>query len=71
MEGAIQIETKFLNLGSPVEVGEIIDGWQVSWLGGWDKGRVFYVVMVVRVKADALMSSPAIKKIRRVSPLCS
>jgi hypothetical protein len=25
-------------------------GWRVCWLGGWDKQRVFFVVMVVRAK---------------------
>ena len=24
--------------------------WRVCWLGGWDKQRVFFVVMLVRVK---------------------
>jgi hypothetical protein len=27
-----------------------MDGWRVCWLGGWDKQRVFFVVMLVRVK---------------------
>ena len=25
-----------------------IDGWRVCWQGGWDKGKVFYMVMVER-----------------------
>jgi hypothetical protein len=28
----------------------LIDGWRVCWLGGWDKQRVFFVVMLTRVK---------------------
>jgi hypothetical protein len=28
----------------------LIDGWRVCWLGGWDKQRVFFVVMLKRVK---------------------
>jgi len=42
------IETKFLHLRQPVALGDRIDGWRVCWLGGWDKGRVFYMVMVER-----------------------
>ena len=30
----MELETKFLRLPRPVEVGEQIDGWQVCWLGG-------------------------------------
>ena len=50
MQKATQIETKFLRLRKPVALGDHIDGWRVCWLGGWDKGRVFYVVMVERNK---------------------
>jgi hypothetical protein len=47
------LETKFLHLRRPAALGEALpDGWRVTWLGGWDKGRVFFVVMVVR-KIDA------------------
>jgi len=28
--------------------GHEIGGWQVCWLGGWDKWRVFYIVMVMK-----------------------
>jgi hypothetical protein len=45
----MQIETKYLRLVKPVAMGEQIEGWRVCWLGGWDKCRVFYVVMVMRV----------------------
>jgi len=27
-----------------------MDGWRVCWLGGWDKQRVFFVIMRVRVR---------------------
>jgi len=43
------VETKFVRLGQAVELGDHIDGWRVCWLGGWDKGRVLYVAMVLRV----------------------
>jgi len=44
----VQIQTKLLRLQSSVALGDQIDGWQVCWLGGWDKCRVFFVVMVVK-----------------------
>ena len=46
----MQVETKFLRLCQPIALGEEIDGWQVCWLGGWGKNRLFYYVMVARVK---------------------
>jgi hypothetical protein len=30
-------------------VGDRIDGWRVCWVGGWDKGKVLFVVMMERV----------------------
>jgi hypothetical protein len=47
----MQVETKFLRLCQPAAVGEQIDGWRVCWLGGWGKKRLFYYVMVARVKS--------------------
>ena len=44
----MQIQTKFLWLPSPVALGDQIDGWRVSWIGGWDRCRVFFVVMVAK-----------------------
>lgn len=32
-------------------LGDPINGWRVCWLGGWDRCRVFFVVMVVRKNA--------------------
>ncbi len=46
----MQIETKYLRLRKPAALGEQIAGWRVCWLGGWDKGRICYVVMVMRVQ---------------------
>ena len=46
----MQVETKFLRLGQAVELGTAMDGWRVCWLGGWDQHRLFYFVMVMRVK---------------------
>ena len=54
---AMEVETKFLRLRQPVEWSHNIDGWRVCWLGGWDKGRVFYIVMAMRVKHEGRMGS--------------
>jgi hypothetical protein len=45
----LQVQTRFLRLRKPAVVGERINGWRVCWLGGWDHGRVFFVVMVEQV----------------------
>ena len=45
----LRVETRYLRLGKPVALGARIDGWRVCWLGGWDRGKVFFVVMVERV----------------------
>jgi hypothetical protein len=37
-------EPGFLHLRQRVAIGERIDRWRVSWLGKWDKGKVFYMV---------------------------
>jgi hypothetical protein len=49
-ERTMHIETKYLHLRQPVELGHKIGRWCVTWLGGWDRQRVFYVVMLVRLK---------------------
>ena len=50
--GPMQLETRFLRLKQPVVLGEQIDGWRVCWLSGWDKGRIFFIVMVVRKRGS-------------------
>jgi hypothetical protein len=45
----LQVQTRFLRLLQPAGLGDQIDGWRVCWVGGWDKGSVFFVVMVERV----------------------
>jgi len=49
-ENNMQVETKFLRLRTPVALGSRFDDWRVCWLGGWAKHRMFYLVMLVRVK---------------------
>jgi hypothetical protein len=44
----LQVETKFLRLRHPATLGDRIDGWRVCWVGGWDRGKVFFLVMVTR-----------------------
>ena len=43
------METKFLSLRHPVELGSRFDDWQVSRVGGWDRHRHFYLVMLVKI----------------------
>jgi hypothetical protein len=50
MNSPMSLETKYLHLPQAVPMGHRIDGWRVCWLGGWDKQRLFFVVMLVRVK---------------------
>src|ERR1035437_390752 len=45
----MQMETKFLRLRTPVELGSRFGDWQVCWLGGWARFRLHYLVMVVKV----------------------
>jgi hypothetical protein len=45
----LQVQTRFLRLLRSAGLGDQIDGWRVCWVGGWDKRRVLFVVMVERV----------------------
>lgn len=45
----MQLETKFLRLRIPVTPGSRFGDWQVSWVGGWTKHRLYFLVMLVRV----------------------
>jgi hypothetical protein len=50
----MQLETKFFRLRTPVALGSWFGDWQVCWLGGWGKHRLYYLVMLVKVpKQDA------------------
>jgi hypothetical protein len=44
----MHVQTKFLRLREPVSLGDRIDDLRVCWLGGRDKCRIFFVVMVER-----------------------
>jgi hypothetical protein len=49
----MQMETKFLHLRTPVEFGTRFGDWQVCWLGGWVRFRLYYLVMLVKVPVPA------------------
>ena len=53
MSVAMHVDTKFLWLFRTAEVGEDLNGWEVCWLGGWDRCRVMFMVMVKRVTPDS------------------
>ena len=44
----MQIQTQFLRLRRSVALGDRIDDWRVSWIGGWGRYRVFFIVMVLK-----------------------
>ena len=46
---SMQMETKFLRLRTPVEFGSRFGDWEVCWLGGWVRFRLYYLVMLVKV----------------------
>jgi hypothetical protein len=46
----MKMETKFLRLRTPVELGSRFGEWSVCWLGGWQKHRMYYLVMLVKLK---------------------
>ena len=44
----MNLETKYLRLRVPVELGSWFGDWQVCWLGGWSKHKLDYLVMLVK-----------------------
>src|SRR5262245_66141737 len=45
----MRLETKFIRLKTPVTIGSRFGEWRVSWLGGWTRDRLSFLVMLVRV----------------------
>ena len=43
------VDTNFYACVSPF-MGTRISGWRVCWLGGWNRDRFFFIVMVEKVK---------------------
>jgi hypothetical protein len=56
----MRLETKYLRLRTPVELGSRFDEWQVCWLGGWAKHRLYYLVMLVKVPFLGFLRRPAV-----------
>ena len=46
----MHLETKFLRLRTPVTLGSRFGDWRVTWLGGWSRYRLYYLVMVVKLE---------------------
>ncbi len=49
----MHIETKFHRLKTPVALGSYFGDWRVTWLGGWTRGKLSYLVMVARIASDS------------------
>jgi hypothetical protein len=50
----MKIETKFLRLKTPVTIGSFFGDWRVTWLGGWTRHKLSYLVMIARVAPKRL-----------------
>ena len=48
----MEMETKFLRLRAPVELGSRFGDWSVCWLGGWEKNRLYYLVMLIKLRRN-------------------
>jgi hypothetical protein len=58
----MQLETKFLRLRTPVTLGSRFGDWHVTWLGGWSKHRLYYLVMVVEIKRSRWYTRPGFSR---------
>jgi hypothetical protein len=54
MVNAMQPETKFLRLRTPVTIGSRFDDWVVTWLRGWTRDRLSYIVMVAKLERPSV-----------------
>jgi len=45
----MRLETKFMRLKTPVTIGSRFGEWRVSWLGGWTRDRLSFLVMLAQV----------------------
>ena len=59
------METKYLQLRFSVELGSWFDDWQVCWMGGWAKHRMYYLVMLVKVPKMIPCPSRARPRLRK------
>jgi hypothetical protein len=65
---AMEVETTFLRLFKAVSIGDRIDGWRVCWVGGWDKCRVLFVVMIERVRPRKRWSQRVQRRLSSPAP---
>jgi hypothetical protein len=49
LDKPMTVDTNFYACVSPF-MGTRISGWRVCWLGGWNRDRFFFIVMVEKVK---------------------
>jgi len=49
----METQTKFLRLRKPVTIGSFFGDWVVTWLGGWTRDRLSFLVMVARIERPA------------------
>jgi hypothetical protein len=61
----MQVETKFLRLFREVAIGDPLMAG-ACWIGGSDKRRVFFVVMVERPKPSGPMRQPGALPRRKI-----
>jgi hypothetical protein len=46
----MQLETKYVRLGTAVTLGSRFGDWRVCWLGGWSRHWLFCLVMLAQVR---------------------
>jgi hypothetical protein len=54
----MEFETKFMRLWTPVTLGSRFGDWQVCWVGAWNKHRIGFMVMVVRIIPESPTVTP-------------
>jgi hypothetical protein len=55
----MRLETKVLRLRTPVTLGSRFGDWEVTWLGGWTRHRLSFLVMVARIKLPGSLAGGA------------
>jgi hypothetical protein len=64
--GFRQLETKFLRLRTPVTIGSRFGDWEVTWLGGWTRDRLSFLVMAVKIEIQSRSARGKRKMSRRM-----
>jgi hypothetical protein len=69
---SMQLETKFLRLRTPVTIGSRFGDWEVTWLGGWTRGRLSFLVMAVKItrRSASARQTTISRRMRRPSRTC-